>query len=152
MDPLTLFLIGSGLQIGGGLVQSRNERERLREAASVSAFNAGLVRERGAETEAAQRRQFAQFAGEQRAAVAQSGVDPSSGSALAIQQQSAEFGELDALTIRYEAQMRALGLLTEAEGYLGQARNVRNAAPLTAAAGLLSAAGQYSYLQGIKVS
>lgn len=152
MDPLTLFVIGSGLQIAGGLRQSRQESKRLREAAQVSAFNAGLARAQGAQNEAAQRRQAAQFFGEQRAAVVQSGVDPSSGSALDIQRQSEEFSELDAMTIRYESEMRALGLLSQAEDYLGQARDVRRAAPITAAAGLLSSAGQLSYMRGVKAT
>lgn len=53
------------------------------------------------------RRSTSQALGEQRAAAAQSGFDPSSGSIVKLQQQSAGEAELDALTARYEGQLNA---------------------------------------------
>jgi hypothetical protein len=74
------------------------------------------------------------------------------GSALDIEEQSADRAELDALTIRYEGDLRSKGLLAAAAGaeYEGRAaiaagQNAMTGAYLSAGASLLSAAGSYKY-------
>jgi hypothetical protein len=89
--------------------------------------------------------------GQQRAAIAQAGVGLG-GSALDIMEQSADRAELDALTMRYEGDLRSKGLLAAAEGARYEGRvaraageNAMKGAYLSAGASLLSAAGSYKY-------
>lgn len=65
---------------------------------------------RGRESEKRHRQDVKQLIGDQRAALAAQGVEVDSGSAAEIQEQTAELGELDALTIRNNARLEAMGL------------------------------------------
>lgn len=84
------------------------EADRLREQATIAYQQAGS-------REDMQRRRAREILGGQRAAFAQSGVDPGSGSAALVQEQSADDAELDALTIRYEGSLAARGYGAQAE-------------------------------------
>jgi len=152
MDPLTLMLIGTALNVGGGLLASRDQQKADRRNAAIADQNARLTRQQGAQNEAAQRRGASQLFGEQRAAFVQSGIDPSSGSALDVQDQSAAFSELDAMTIRYEHEMRALGLLSDAQQYRQDAKDTQRAGYLNAGAGLLSGMGEYGARRQARVA
>ena len=104
-----------------------------------SAFNAS------AQQEAAQRREAGQTLAQQRAAFAQSGIDPNSGSALDVQLQSSRNAELDALQTRYQGiltgqnyeQQASLGVY-EADVSRASGRNAQRGSYLTAAGNLLS--------------
>jgi hypothetical protein len=58
---------------------------------------------------------------------------------LDVAKQSAQAAELDALTIRYEGDVRTKGLLAQAEGDLYGARTARVAGKQAARAGMISA-------------
>lgn len=82
--------------------------DRLDENAQIAYQQAGV-------REDAQRRKGHQVLGQQRAAFAQSGIDSTSGSSALVQEQSADETNLDALYMRYEGNLQARGLKTQAE-------------------------------------
>lgn len=92
--------VQQGMQLGGGLFDS-----------AAGAADAQASKTQGYRTADANeeriRARSAQALGEQRAAAAQSGFDPNSGSLATLQQQSSGNAELDALTERYKGQINA---------------------------------------------
>jgi hypothetical protein len=158
-DPVSasLMIAASAMQAVGAIQQGKMaaaQGEAQMNAANYNArmkeIEAGITREQANAREEQQRRQARQVLGKQRAAVAQAGIG-FGGSALDIMEQSATFAELDALTIRYEGDLKAKGLLAEAEydKYSGQVamamgKAQKKAAYVSAAASMLSgAAGAY---------
>jgi hypothetical protein len=89
-----------GMQMAGGIFDTASDAADARAQKAVGYATANANEERI-------RRDNAMKLGVQRAAVAQSGFDPSSGSMLTLQGQSAANAELDALTERYKGQLTA---------------------------------------------
>lgn len=94
------------------------------------------------EREAAKRRQTAMILGTQRAAIAQSGGGMG-GSAADVMQQSATNAELDALTLRYEGELRARGMQSSAVAERFAGRNAQQDGYFRATSSVLSGAGNY---------
>ncbi|MFZ0931951.1 MAG: hypothetical protein WAN11_25355 [Syntrophobacteraceae bacterium] len=69
--------------------------------------NAGIALQQGQRQEEAKRIQTGEMIGGIKAGEAASGVNPNTGSALNVRSSAAETGQLDALTIRYNANMTA---------------------------------------------
>jgi len=129
MPVATSTLIIGGLVAAQGYMQYRNQKEAAKSAqaegeysAEVYGRNADLAEEqakdalaRGREAEMALRRKSRGLAGSQRAAFASQGLDINSGSARDVVQNDMALGELDALTIRNNAQREALGFRKQAE-------------------------------------
>ena len=142
----------------GAIQQGMAAQAQAKAAQGAAEYNATIKRQQAASElqqanarEEQQRRGTRQVLGQQRAALAQAGIGMG-GSALDIEEQSADRAELDALTMRYEGDLRAKGLLAAAEGaeYEGRAaisagKNAMTGAYLSAGASLLSAAGSYKY-------
>ena len=82
--------------------------------ATVQRNNAQVAQAAAASKEEQQRSQFGQLQGTARAAVAQSGAGMG-GSNLDVLKQNALQNELDALTIRYEGQTQARGLIAQSQ-------------------------------------
>ena len=82
--------------------------------ATVQRNNAEAAQATAARKEEQQRSQFGQLQGTARAAVAQSGAGLG-GSNLDVLKQNALQNELDALTIRYEGQTQARGLIAQSQ-------------------------------------
>jgi hypothetical protein len=157
--PLGAMLAASAAVSAVGAIQQGMAAQAQGKAAQDAAnYNATLkqqqatleLQQSGAREEQA-RRGSRQLLGTQRAAVAQAGVGLG-GSALDIMEQSADRAELDALTMRYEGDLRSKGLLAAAEGARYEGRvaraageNAMKGAYLSAGASLLSAAGSYKY-------
>lgn len=157
--PLGAMLAASAAVSAVGAIQQGMAAQAQAKAAQGAAeYNATIKRQQAASElqqanarEEQQRRGTRQVLGQQRAALAQAGIGMG-GSALDIEEQSADRAELDALTMRYEGDLRAKGLLAAAEGaeYEGRAaisagKNAMTGAYLSAGASLLSAAGSYKY-------
>jgi len=87
-------------QLGGSIFDSNTAGGNAETSKRVGYATANANEERI-------RRNSAQELGNQRAATAQSGFDPSSGSMLKLQGDSAGNAELDALTERYKGQFNA---------------------------------------------
>lgn len=157
--PLGAMLAASAaVSAVGAIQQGMAAQAQAKSAQDAANYNATIKRQQAASElqqsnarEEQQRRGTRQVLGQQRAALAQAGIGLG-GSALDIEEQSADRAELDALTMRYEGDLRAKGLLAAAEGaeYEGRAaisagKNAMTGAYLSAGASLLSAAGTYKY-------
>lgn len=143
MDPFTIALVAAtGMKALGQLQQADAESQAHRYNAGVAAQQAVVEGQQASAREDAQRRQARQVLGQQRAAFAQSGGGMG-GSAGDIMGQSAIDAELDALTIRYEGQMRARGFDAQAEQERFAARSAKKAGYWAAAGTVLGGAADY---------
>lgn len=161
-DPITILAVtaaaSSVMGIAGAITSANAQSASAKSAANAAEYNAEVDRQRAAvamqqgnANEEAQRRQAAIALGRQTAATAQSGVDLTSGSALDLYQQSATNAELDALNIRYGAQLQAQGLQQQgtldtmtAQQQRNNARAATTAGYLNAGASALSSYGTYT--------
>lgn len=158
MDPTTLALgaaavkgVGSVVSGISGSAQASQQAAALDRNAALSDQQAGQVYAQGVARESAQRAQAGQQLGEQRAAVAESGFNPNTGSALDVQVQSVRNAELDALQTRYQSILQGGTLEDQArqDRYAARtarasARNSLIAGGISAAAGLLGGFGNYA--------
>lgn len=113
---------------------ARNNQQ-LAENAAKEATQAGQTRE------ANSRMASAQLRSRQRAVLASNGVDVNTGSALGIQEDTAQAGELDALTIRSNAEREAVGYRNQGANFGGEAALAAARAANATSAGYFSAGG-----------
>ncbi|WP_186159002.1 virion core protein, T7 gp14 family [Burkholderia gladioli] len=113
----SLALAGAAVSGAGALMSGINQSNQysqqadaLDRNAALADAQAGQVFAQGVQREETQRAQAGQQLGAQRAAVAESGFDPNSGSALDVQVQSARNAELDALQTRYQGILQGTSL------------------------------------------
>lgn len=117
-DPVTLGYVSALLAAYQG-VTSYNQGKRQERTAEQ---NADIARKQAAAKEEQIRRHNRLLLGKQRAAAAQSGFDPNTGSLLELQADSAQQLELDSLVTRYEGTMQALSFESEADQAARRAR------------------------------
>lgn len=134
--------IGTGLQIAGvvsGAIGASNQSKATKQAyeyqAAVNRNNAQIAdwqakdaTERGAKAEQTQRLKAAALKSTQRAGMAARGVALDEGSPLAILQDTDMLGEMDALTIRDNADKEAWGHRVQAGNYRSDANMLNNRA------------------------
>jgi len=146
-----LMVASTAISAIGAIQQGKAAEAQAKAQADANAYNArvkeiqaGVEREAAGRREEQQRRKARQVLGEQRAGLAQAGIGMM-GSALDIEEQSATAAELDALTIRYEGEMAAKGLMydAEAEKFEGRAalaagKNAKTASYLKTGSAILS--------------
>jgi hypothetical protein len=147
--------VGTIQQGQAAAAQGRAQQQAQQYNAIVKQQNAALARQQAGAREEQQRRQARQLMGQQSAALAQAGIGLG-GSALDIEEQSAVRAELDALTIAYEGELQATGMLAAAQQdiYQGEAAraagaNAQSASYVSAGASLLSGAASYGYYTGV---
>jgi hypothetical protein len=134
---------------GVGAYQSAtNQAEAAKYNAGLGVANAQLASMQAGAAEDAQRRKASLVLGEQRAAFAGSGVDPSSGTGLLVQEQSSRNAELDALNIRYQGLLTGRGLLAQSELDTRQSQIFTQNANLSAVNTPLSVFGSYQQGKG----
>lgn len=92
-----------------------------------------------------QRMQARQVAGQQTAALAAGGADLTSGNALDLTAETAQFGQLDALTTINNAQRQAAGLQFQAGVSRAQGKIERQSSNLGAASTILNSVAQGAY-------
>lgn len=114
--PIAMMALGTGLEVTGTLRQGREEANTL-------ATQARIAQSQGYADEQAQRREGRQVIGRQAAAMAESGGGQDEG----LLRQSAVMAELDALNIRYAGNLKAAGLLRQAEGVRRQSKMLAGA-------------------------
>jgi hypothetical protein len=146
--------VGAIQQGQAAAAQGRAQQQAQQYNAIVKQQNAALARQQAGAREEQQRRGARQVLGQQRAALAQAGIGMG-GSALDIEEQSAVRAELDALSIAYEGDLQASGLLAAAQqdiymGEVAKARgdNARTASYVSAGASILSGAASYGAYRG----
>lgn len=118
--------------------QARFERQRSLQNARLADLQAQDATRRGDETSRVINERTARLIGRQRAALAAQGQDLDEGDALAIQEETAQLGELDALTARMNAFREAWGYGIQADQYRSDARTIRRAGRTAARNTLLS--------------
>lgn len=130
---------------------AKAQANALNYQATVDRNNAQAATDAANAREEQQRRSFNAMQGQARAGIAQSGTG-FEGSNADILKQNAVLGELDALTIRYEGQNKAAGLLAQSEldKYNAQtsrdnAGRMMTAGYLNAGSQILSGAAKYNY-------
>lgn len=127
----------------GAVYAGDQSRKSANYAADVAKDNALSAAKQGNAAEEQQRRISRMRLGEQRAAAAQSGFDPSSGSFAELQAESAANAELDALTTRYSSTMQSMSLENEARGLRANAKTANMQGYLNAAGTLSGAYAKY---------
>lgn len=142
-----LLLLGSAITAGGTLMAGNAAEQAGEINADILRQNAGRVRQSAVKQEEDLRRKQSMFMGQQRAAMVQSGVDSESGSNKDIAYQSELMAELDVMTLRYENEMRALGLMQQADMAEMQGDEAQQASYFAAGGALLSGIGTYGMLR-----
>lgn len=141
--------IGSAVLGGMGQMQQANATATsARYNAQVAEMNAKLAERRaqdsirrGMDEEQRQRMQTARLSGQQMAAMAANGVDLGYGSPMDVLVDTQVLGELDALTIRTNAEREAYDHRMAAMNQQGQAGLLRAQASSARQGGILAAAG-----------
>ncbi len=148
----TMALAGSLLATGVsavGMYQQGQSQKALGEYNAKVSENNAIVQQQAAEdarrrgdiAEDAQRRQTRQMLGAQRAAIGAQGGVLTDQSTEAILADTAQFGELDALTVRNNAAREAWGLEVGANNTLAEAEASRFQGRAASRAGSLSSVG-----------
>lgn len=113
----------------GAAQQAQAQQAQFEYKAAVDRNNALLAQyqaedaiKRGAQEAETQREKVQQMIGKQRAAFGASGLQVNTGTALLIQEDTAELGELDALTIENNAEREAQALRMRSENFSASAR------------------------------
>lgn len=121
--------------------QARFNAQVARNNSIIAERRAADARERGKIEEARQKERTRQLIGRQRAAAAAQGVVVDEGSALDITSDTAGLGELDALTIRNNAEREALGFSAQASNFRTQSQVFNSSADQIRSSTFLSTAG-----------
>ena len=147
MDPVTIAIAATAMQAIGSIQQveaqasAMNQQARAAERnAQVADIQARQAYDAGTQNELTQRRSASQQQAQVRASVAESGFDSSSGSALAIQTQSARDLEMDALQVRYQALLQGQGFEQQAVMDRYTAKTLRQSGKNARRAGYIGAA------------
>lgn len=137
--------VAGGISALGAIQQAQAASAQAKSAAQAQEYNAAVARnneiavnQQTSFAEDQQRRRFRALQAEGMVAAAQSGAGLG-GSNEDVLRQNAIANELDALTIRYEGQMKARGLLAQAELDRMQAEANRRAAKQAMTAGAINA-------------
>lgn len=148
MIGLGLAAVGTATQVRGQVKAGRAAKEAGEAEAGRLEYNARIAEAqgddallRGTEEEQRFRSTVRGLIGSQRAAFAAQGVDVASGSAVDVQADAAYLGELDALTIRSNAQREAWGFRHSAQDLRMGAEVARRGGQSAATASRYAAAG-----------
>lgn len=143
------------MSLAGGMMGAQNARQQGAFQEAMAEQNAAYkeaaaqdAERRGAVDADRYRRQVGQLIGSQRTGFAANGIDVNSGTAAEIQDDTAAFGEFDALTIANNAAREAWGYRVGAQNDLMNGRmaqsNARSAATGSILGGVGSAFGSFA--------
>ena len=138
-DPVTWFIIGTTVLAAGQVSQGQAAKKAGDANARVQEIMAADAIDRGEADEASQRRKTAALKGRQAAVFGASGAEINTGSSLEILADTAQFGELDALRVRSNAEREAFGFLAGAAISRAEGKNARTSAFLSAAGTVITA-------------
>ncbi|WP_445505061.1 virion core protein, T7 gp14 family [Microvirga sp. G4-2] len=158
VDPVSLGMMASvasaavgavgAIQQGNATAAANKYQAAVNENNAILAQrNADDARKRGEVAEEEHRRKVAQLQGRQSAVMAANGLDLTSGSPLDILADTAQMGELDALTIRNNAEREAKGHQAQGMNFRAEAELNRASAKSAKTAGMIGAVG--SVVSGI---
>lgn len=136
------------MSLAGGMMGAQNARQQGAFQAAMAEQNAAYkeaaaqdAEKRGAVEADRYRRQVGQLIGSQRTGFAANGIDVNSGTAAEIQDDTAAFGEFDALTIANNAAREAWGYRVGAQNDLMNGRMAQSNAKSAATGSILGGVG-----------
>lgn len=151
-SALVLSAAGVGLQAYSNYQETKAENaaaeynaQLLERNAQIADMQAQQAAQRGELEEKQFRLRLSQFKGEQRASFGASGAVVDTGSPLDVLVDTAEQGELDALTIRHNAAIEVWGIRNQSAGYRAESslyRAKKRSPGFAAGTTLLTGAGQ----------
>ena len=158
-----LMIVATAMQAVGAIQQGNAAARNANAAAAASDYNAAVSRNQAqaasiasTSQQIAQNRQARQLAGQQRAAVAQSGLG-FTGSNRDVIEQSNTLAELDQLNLAYEGALKAGGFMAQAEMddygarvQRSNATSARRAGYMGAATAIAGGAARYGYMTATK--
>lgn len=142
--PAAVAATSAGSTILGAMGEAKTLEAQAAQAdyrARLAERNAGIVEQQTNARIGQQQRQAGQVLGEQRAAIAQSGFG-ASGTMLDIARQSGTQSVLDALSLRYEGDVKKTELQAEGEMARWESKQARKAAKQTIGTAMLMAPAQ----------
>lgn len=143
LPALTLLAFGTSLAKGiGQVMQGNADADAMAESARIDEENARFSIYKGEADVADMRRQQGAFMGQQRGAIAQSGLGEG-GTNAALMAQSVDAMERDTGNTRMDAALRAAGFRRKAEQSAQTAKSARTAGWIGAGTTLLSTAADY---------
>lgn len=157
MDPITALAIGSAAFSAIGAIQQGNaaaaseqsQANAMRYQAETNRQRAVLALQQGNQQEEAKRRENRRAMGNLRAGLVENGIGLEGGTGADLVAESSLNSELDALNIRYNAQLNAQGLQQQAvsddysaSAAMARSKNARTAGLIGAGAAVLTGAGQ----------
>jgi len=150
--PVVLGVASVVASVGGSIMQGYAQSQAANYNAQVARNNqivanqnAQIALQTGQTQEEAKRIQTGEMMGGIVASQAASGVNPNTGSALSVRSSAAETGELDALTIRSNANLQARNLTYQAAQYGAQSQLYSSQAGWDVANSILGGASSVSY-------
>jgi len=138
-DPVTWVMIGAAVIGAGGAVYSaESARQAGKYQSAIAKRNAAIAVQQAEVSEAAARRDARRQIGAIRAGYGAAGVVGSEGTPLDVLEESAAEAELDALTIRYQGSIGAIGQGDEGRLARMRGRSTSTAGYFQAGSALLS--------------
>lgn len=135
-------LAGPAVSAYGQIEQGKAYDRAAQLNAQTMEAEARIARQQGGAREEAQRRRAREVLGTMRASIGQAGIG-FGGSAADIYDQSATNAELDALNIRYESDLQAMGIMNQAALTRYEGKQAKRAAKISAFATILGGAANY---------
>ncbi len=115
-----LAVASTALSAYGAYQQGQYQGQVARNNATMAQYAAQQTTQEGVQREEATRQRTAQMIGQERAGLSAGGVNANVGSAARLQEDTANLGELDAVTLRNNAANRAWAYQTQAAGDIAQ--------------------------------
>ncbi|MCR4296522.1 MAG: hypothetical protein NUW21_13385 [Elusimicrobia bacterium] len=148
-------LIGGAISAKGGYDQAQDAADGMQANARMARLAARDALQRGALESGQARMEGTKVIGQQKAAIGASGIDASSGSAVALMADTRVQSELDAVTIANNAAREAWGFRTQARQLDSQAKKTREASKWAVAGSLIGTAASgagtaYSGFKGME--
>lgn len=141
---LTRGAVGTGMEVGGNLLQGVGGYQQAMYQAKLAGRNAQNAQLAGDYAEEASKLRYGALGAQQKAGAAARGVSVDSGAVQDTLRTTAEVGGLDAAMIHYNAMREAYGLTAQAEVDKSVARNAVVGGVLKAGTSLLSGAQSLS--------
>lgn len=142
-DPATMMAVSAGVSAIGSMFSGEGRAQAHEYNAQIAMQNALIARQQGEAAAEAQGRDAKRKLGSMVANFGASGVMTDSGSALEVLADSARMAMLDNLTIKYNANLKALSASMQGDMERSAGKNSRTAALLGAGAGAITGAGYY---------
>lgn len=145
-DPATLALVAAGVKAVGSLVTGFGQAAAEENNAAIAEQNRKIAINQAAADESKVRRQVGKQQGQLRADIGSSGFDSGAGFGDILADSAIE-GELEALTVRHQGQLKVRGFAIERDQAKHAAKLHKVGAVLGAGTSLLGGASEYQQIK-----